>query len=61
MAFPAKFPGRCAAECGEPIREGDLVRYDEDQIVHEECIVKEERPKEICPRCWTEIPCFCEE
>lgn len=61
MAFPAKFPGRCGRECGEPIRVDDPVTYEDDQIVHENCLPKVERPKEICPRCWTEIPCFCEE
>jgi hypothetical protein len=61
MAFQAKYIGHCAADCGNPIQVGDLVTYEDDQIVHEGCLPKTERPRELCPRCFMEKPCFCEE
>jgi hypothetical protein len=37
MSFPARYPSYSAACCGEPIYEGDMITYDGDEIVHEEC------------------------
>lgn len=59
--FAARYAGHCAAECGTPIAPGDLVRYEDDQIVHADCVPRVERPREVCTSCWTEKPCFCEE
>jgi hypothetical protein len=61
MAFQARYVGHCAAECGNPIVPGDMVRYDDDQIVHDSCVPRVERPKEICPKCWMERPCVHDE
>lgn len=36
-AFPARYRGRCAAECGDPIGVGDLVTYLDDELVHDSC------------------------
>jgi hypothetical protein len=38
MSFTARYPGRCAA-CDERIHEGDLVKYDDDELVHTRCEV----------------------
>lgn len=57
MSFPARFPGKCAAECGERIEPGDVVEYVDDQLVHEGCVpapAVERAPREQCPGCFTE-------
>lgn len=53
--FEARFGGRCAAECGEPIHEGDQVVYEDDELVHVDCVGKPEPPpsRPACPSCWT--------
>jgi hypothetical protein len=46
--FEARYPGRCNAECGEPIEVGDLAQYDPenpDRIVHERCAGKPNHTK----------------
>jgi hypothetical protein len=35
-AFAAKYPGRCGS-CERNIEPGDLVRYDDDELVHNKC------------------------
>jgi hypothetical protein len=58
--FIARYGGRCAADCGEPIRSGDWVAYVGDELMHEDCAdggpsdrVVEARVRPACPRCWT--------
>jgi hypothetical protein len=54
--FEARYGGRCAADCGEPIREGDQVVYEDDELVHADCEGKHEqqRPERpACTSCWT--------
>lgn len=65
-AFVARFPGRCAAECGEQIRQGDEVVYVDDRLVHLACeglaiAGAVSRPREVCPECWLEKPCPCDD
>lgn len=36
--FAAKYPGRCAMDCGEPIAEGDAIRAYDGSYVHAECV-----------------------
>ena len=43
MAFTAQYPGRCGI-CDEPIDEGDLVAYDDDELCHQACI-EDEAPR----------------
>lgn len=57
MSFLAKYPGRCAADCDDPIYPGDIVESVDGQLVHEGCIptpafIPEPRP--VCPKCWLE-------
>ncbi|WP_295851255.1 hypothetical protein [uncultured Microbacterium sp.] len=57
MTFTAKYSGRCAADCGDPIAPGDAVEYVDDQLVHEGCLpapVVERAPRPVCPECFTE-------
>lgn len=66
MTFRAKFDGVCAAECGNRIHPGDLVRYEDDELVHDECAPKADPfalgPREVvCPDCWLVRPCECVE
>lgn len=68
MSFTARFGGRCAAECGERIKPGDVVEYVDDQLVHEGCVpapVMERPAREQCPDCFTERSvtgaCMCPE
>ena len=37
--FPARYPGHCSAECGQPIEPGDMVffGYIDEQLVHADC------------------------
>lgn len=62
--FPARYDGTCAADCGNRIHPGDLVRYEDDQLVHDECAPKpdplELKPTEVvCPDCYCIRPCRC--
>lgn len=65
--FPARFEGgMCPADCGSRIHAGDLVRYDDDQLVHDECTPKPSRfdiaPTEVvCGVCWLVKPCRCDD
>lgn len=67
MSFPAKFEGgMCPADCGNRIHAGDMVRYDGDELVHDECAPKLSKydlgPREtVCPDCWLVRPCGCVE
>lgn len=56
--FFAQFPGRCAAECGNRIKVGDLVLFVDGELVHAGCILPRERP--ICPKCHMMLPCWCD-
>jgi hypothetical protein len=59
--FVASFGGRCAAECGDPIRPGEDVQYVADELMHAECaadtegrVIRAERAEpSVCPSCWT--------
>jgi hypothetical protein len=56
MSFRAQFGGRCGG-CDERIHEGDLVKYDDDQLVHVGCDVTS-LPNDrddlgaVCRSCW---------
>ena len=53
--FTARYNGHCAADCGQPIREGDQAVYDDDQLVHHDCADDStpQRPEQpACPNCW---------
>jgi hypothetical protein len=52
--FPAKFPGHCD-ECGEPIREGDMLRWEGAAAVHADCAPPEAETTEVCGRCFLAI------
>lgn len=65
-SFRAKFDGVCAADCDSRIHPGDLVRYEDDRLVHAECAPKPSRlelgPREVvCGVCWLVKPCRCDE
>lgn len=66
MTFRAMYDGVCAAACENRIHLGDLVRYEDDQLVHDECAPKpdpiEVGAREIvCGVCWLIKPCRCDE
>lgn len=57
--FPARFFGRCGADCGDPVREGQEVAFTaEGAVVHRQCHPDEPaRPAaEVCPWCHLEMP-----
>lgn len=61
--FPARFDGVCAADCGDRIHPGDMVRYEDDQLVHVECAPKPdplESSEVVCGVCWLVRPCRCD-
>lgn len=63
-SFPARFDGKCAAGCDSRIHPGDRVRYEEGQLVHDECAPNADPltigPREtVCPDCWCIRPCRC--
>lgn len=60
MTFAARYPGRCHAGCGESIEPGDLVRYEEEALVHVDCPMTAHEPDRTpCPTCWL-TSCDCE-
>lgn len=69
MSFIAMYDstGFCPKGCGNRIRAGDRVNYDEnDQLAHELCAPRPDRfeigPHEvICPDCRLVRPCRCVE
>lgn len=70
-AFIARWSGRCAAECGEPIAAGDRVLFVDDELVHEGCELEglvgadrrhgARREAEVCTRCYLIRPCPCDD
>jgi hypothetical protein len=52
--FTARYSGRCHL-CETGISEGDQVSWDDDRVVHEECLgrvaVSRERRESVCPTC----------
>lgn len=58
MAFRAKYRGVCAANCGEAIKENQLIRYVDDQPVHDSCEdhVTPKIKAELCLTCFMEKP-----
>jgi hypothetical protein len=66
MGFRAKFPGLCAAKCGDTIQVGDRVVYVDDDLVHEACegvartmAARDDRP--VCGTCFLLKPCPCDD
>lgn len=61
--FEAKFNGRCGADCGWPIQEGERVTYVDDLVlVHADCSrdASLRKPVEVvCEKCWLTKPCEC--
>jgi hypothetical protein len=62
--FRALYDGVCAAGCDSRIHPGDLIRYEGDELVHNECAPAHDRftigPDEvICPDCFLVRPCKC--
>lgn len=65
--FEARYPGHCHL-CDDHIDPGDLVRYDDDEVVHNKCASAEAittSPKvgssvAVCPECNIDHagPCF---
>ena len=50
--FNARYDGGCA-DCGGRIRVDDLVRYDGDRLVHDECEDPTMASQDVCPDCFT--------
>ena len=63
--FAARYSGgRCAASCGEPIIEGEMLTYADDQLVHLDCAdsLPQDRPAPtVCTSCYLTHPCDCED
>lgn len=68
MAFEAKYSGRCG-DCGESIKPGDVVRYDGDSLVHDNCEaayvpttdLDRDALREVCKECFMLKPCPCQD
>ena len=67
MTFKAKYDGRCG-ECSEVIREGDLLEWEDGEVVHAGCHQYGGNPampaRPTCSKCW-QVPaangeCGCE-
>ena len=54
MAFEARYPGRCNADCGMPILPGDRITLDDDDApIHEQCAFEAPaRAETVCPECF---------
>lgn len=56
MSFEAKYPGTCGG-CHERIQPGQLVRYVEDVLEHDDCdgdMVEAKARGVVCPSCFME-------
>jgi hypothetical protein len=54
--FEARYPGTCAADCGQRIHPGQNVTYVDEQLVHATCAdhpPPARREPAVCPSCWT--------
>ncbi len=65
-AFPARYDGRCAADCEDRVHPGDMIRKTDDGIVHDQCAPPRDPtelgPREVvCGTCWLVKPCKCDE
>ena len=63
--FIARYPGSCAAECGERISPGDDVVYVDDRLVHTDCAdglgpMPTPRAVTVCVHCHLVQPCDCD-
>lgn len=58
--FLARFPGQCG-NCGRRVFAGEVLAYDEGEVVHVECVGEGPAPvqKEVCGKCWMLKPCDC--
>lgn len=63
MSFTARYKGVCA-ECDSPIRPGDEIEYDSDDLViHVDCQDQEitrrleYKKQDVCTICWLIRPC----
>lgn len=64
--FRAMFDGTCTADCEFRVHPGDLVRYVNDELFHEECAPKPDPLEQdqldvVCGVCWQTKPCKCDE
>lgn len=61
--FVARYPGRCHADCGEPIEPGDDVIRVEGALTHEVCVLdvapESVRVETVCGRCYL-TSCDCD-
>ena len=67
MAFEARSESECA-KCEDDIVIGELIRYEGDRVVHDECPdptslarARAHRKRPVCPRCWLLTPCGCDD
>ena len=61
--FEARYPGRCANDCGVRIEPGDPVVYVDDDPVHAQCeeATATERVLSVCGKCHLTKPCECDD
>lgn len=63
--FAARYSGgQCAAACGEPIIEGEMLTYIDDDLVHVGCSRDtglRQVPATVCTKCWLVQPCDCDD
>lgn len=54
--FEAKYDGKCAT-CGEVIRSGEKLTWDDDTAVHLGCLdgPSADRVRPTCPDCWEQV------
>lgn len=59
--FAARFAGRCANDCEEPIEVGDDVLFIEGELMHAVCValVPGGAASAPCPSCWLVGRCDC--
>lgn len=65
MAIAARFYGTCG-ECDGTIKPGDLIITDpldgaSATWIHERCPESLEHRREVCPTCFIEKPCACDD
>jgi hypothetical protein len=59
-AFTARYRGKCALECGQPVEPGQVIQYTDEGVAHNDCVVEDRVKRPVCSVCHLQKPCDCD-